>query len=188
VDSDVRGLSGVATFGVRTGPGNDIILRATQPFPAKEDVMRSAHWSLRFALGMMLTLGLMAFSAFQAPQPASAAATTAKITLHVIECPATTTNLFATCHDSNRLSGASFTVAGVTRASDGSGVVSWGPSAGSKTITMDAADFAVYGKAWIYCKDQVSGVVQFDGRNTTGSVTIATTAGQLTICDWYNLT
>jgi hypothetical protein len=149
--------------------------------------MRSTHWSLRLALGLAVMLGLMSFSAFQAPKPASAAATTAKITLHVIECPATTTTLFASCHDT-RLSGASFTVAGVTRASDANGVVSWGPSAGSKTITMDSADFAVYGKAWIYCKDQVSGVVQFDGRNTTGSVTIATFAGQLTICDWYNLT
>jgi hypothetical protein len=142
----------------------------------------------RLALGLALMLGIMTFGAFQAPQQASAAATTAKITLHVITCPATTTNLFATCHDANRLAGASFTVTGVTRASDANGVVSWGPSAGSKTITMDAADFAVYGVAWIYCKDQVSGVVQFDGRNTTGSVTIATVAGQLTVCDWYNLT
>jgi hypothetical protein len=150
--------------------------------------MRSIHWLPRVMLGVALLLGLTAFSAFRAPSPASAGPNAAVITLHVIECPATTTTLFATCHDTNRLAGARFSVAGVSRASDASGVVSWGPSAGTYTIHMFSTDFAAYGKAWVYCKDQTSGVVFVDGRTTTGNVSITTVAGDLTICDWYNLT
>jgi hypothetical protein len=147
--------------------------------------MHSAYWPLRLALGLALMVGLLVVSAFQSPAPASAAPNTAKITLHVIECPAGTANLYASCHDTNRLAGANFTVTGVTRASDANGVVSFGPSAGTRTIRMAAADFS--GNAWVTCKDQVSGAVLFDGRTTTGNVTITTVAGHLTICDWYNI-
>jgi hypothetical protein len=150
--------------------------------------MRSTHWLPRVLLGVALLFGLTAISALRTPSPANASASTAVITLHVIECPATTTTLFASCHDTNRLAGARFSVAGVSRASDTNGVVSWGPSAGTYNIHMFSADFAVYGKAWVYCKDQTSGVVFFDGRTTTGNVSITTVAGDLTICDWYNLT
>jgi hypothetical protein len=150
--------------------------------------MRSTHWLLRLTLGTALLFGLMAFSAFRAPSPASAGPNTAVITLHVITCPETTTTLFTSCHDQNPLAGASFTVADVSRSTDANGVVSWGPSAGTYTIHMFSTDFAAYGKAWVYCKDQTSGVVFFDGRTTTGNVSITTVAGDLTICDWYNLT
>jgi len=135
-----------------------------------------------------MMLGLMLTSLVAAPSPrADAAANTAKITLHVLTCPANTTNIFANCHD-DRLAGAGFTVAGLSRFSDANGIVSWGPGAGTHKIHMFSTDFANYGAAWVYCKDQVNGDVFFDGRTTTGNVTITTTAGHLTICDWYNLT
>ena len=150
--------------------------------------MRPVHWSTRVAIVAAMVLGLMLTSLVAAPSHrADAAANTAKITLHVMTCPETTTTLFTSCHD-NRLSGASFTVAGVSRTTDANGVVSWGPSAGTYTIHMFSTDFAEFGTAWVYCKDQTSGVVLVDGRTTTGNVSITTVAGHLTICDWYNLT
>ena len=153
--------------------------------------MRSMYWSARFALGLALLLGLTVIAALSTPGSASAqqaaSATTAKIIIHKAECPATTTNLFASCHD-NRLAGVGFTVAGVSRHTDANGVVSWGPSAGSQYIHEFSTVFNTYGKAYVYCKDQTSGVVLFDGRTTTGNIRITTTAGHVTICDWYNLT
>jgi hypothetical protein len=109
---------------------------------------------------------------------------TSKITIHKAVCPSATANLFASCHD-NRLAGVGFTVAGVSRHTDANGVVSWGPSAGTYKIHEFSTDFT--GNAWVYCKDQTSGTVLFDGRTLTGNVTITTVAGHLTICDWYNL-
>jgi hypothetical protein len=151
--------------------------------------MRPVHWSTRVAIVTAMMLGLMLTSLVAAPSyRTDAAANTAKITLHVVTCPETMTTLFTSCHDQNRLAGASFTVAGVSRSTDANGVVSWGPGAGTHTIHMFSAEFAEFGKAWVYCKDQTSGVVLVDGRTTTGNVSITTVAGHLTICDWYNLT
>jgi hypothetical protein len=150
--------------------------------------MRPVHWSTRIAIVTAMMLGLMLTSLVATPsQRTDAAASTATITLHVLTCPANTTKIFANCHD-NRLAGAGFTVAGVSRFSDANGVVSWGPGAGTHTIHMFSSDFAEFGKAWVYCKDQTSGAVFVDGRTTTGNVSITTVAGHLTICDWYNLT
>jgi hypothetical protein len=149
--------------------------------------MRSAHWYLRAAFGLALLLGLMTMGLSSSPASAqqAASASTGKITIHKATCPATETHLFANCHD-NRVAGVGFTVAGVSRHTDANGVVSWGPRAGTWRIHEFSTDFT--GKAWVYCKDQTSGVVLFDGRTTTGNVTITTVAGHLTICDWYNLT
>jgi hypothetical protein len=150
--------------------------------------MRPVHWSTRVAIVTALMLGLMVTSLVAAPSNrADAAANTATITLHVLTCPGNTTKIFANCHD-DRLAGVGFTVAGVSRFSDANGVVSWSPGAGTHTIHMFSTDFAEFGKAWVYCKDQTSGDVFVDGRTTTGNVSITTVAGHLTICDWYNLT
>jgi hypothetical protein len=153
--------------------------------------MRSATWSLRVVVGAMLLLGLMAISTLSAPSSTSAqqaaAAHTAKIIIHKLECPQTTTNLFASCHD-NRLAGVPFTVTGVTRQTDANGVVSWGPGAGTKRLREFAAVFNQYGVAYVYCKDQTDGDVLFNGKTFTGDVFITTTAQHVTICDWYNLT
>jgi hypothetical protein len=157
--------------------------------PEKEFTMRSITWNSRLALTMALMFGLFTLSALSAPNPTSAqqaaSAATSKITIHKATCPSGTANLFKSCHD-KRVAGVGFTVAGVSRHTDANGVVSWGPSAGTWKIHEFSTDFT--GNAWVYCKDLTSGKVLFDGRTTTGNVTITTVAGHNNVCDWYNLT
>jgi hypothetical protein len=149
--------------------------------------MRSANWFVRLAFGLALVLGVMAMGMMASPASAqqAASASSAKLTIHKAVCPATTTNLFASCHE-NRLAGVGFTVAGVSRHTDANGVVSWGPTSGTYTIHEFSTDFT--GKAYVFCKDQTTGTVWFDGRTTTGNISIPLAAGHTTICDWYNLT
>jgi hypothetical protein len=137
-------------------------------------------------MGLTAITALSTLSSASAQQVASV--NTAKITLHVIECPATTTTLFASCHDQNRLAGVGFTVSGISRHTDANGVVSWGPSAGSQYIHEFSTVFSQYGVAYVYCTDQTTGAVLFAGKTFTGNIRITTTAGHETICDWYNLT
>jgi hypothetical protein len=115
---------------------------------------------------------------------AGAASTGAYITLHVFECPSGGENLFDACHnwDTNAIGGASFRVAGVVRDTD-SGWAQWKPGAGYRTIA--ALDFI--SPSYVFCSNQVTGAVLYDGRTTSNVVGITTTAGQEVICDWYLL-
>src|SRR5262245_43525175 len=134
--------------------------------------MESAKRNSRFAFTMAIMFGLLMAGALMNTNLASAqqaaSASTSKITIHKATCPSATANLFASCHD-KRTAGVGFTVAGVSRHTDANGVATWGPSAGTKKIHEFSTDFT--GNAWVYCKDQTSGVVLFDGRTTTGNVT-----------------
>ncbi|MGH2534810.1 MAG: hypothetical protein ACRDJW_21330 [Thermomicrobiales bacterium] len=136
----------------------------------------------------MLIIGLFAIGVLAvAPATPAMAAHTAKITIHKAVCDSNVQDIFGKCHD-NRLKGVWFRVAGVWRQTNSNGEVSWGPGAGTKTIVEDSATFNKYGAAYVFCSNQVTGRVLFDGLRTVNWVTIQTTAGQPVICDWYNLT
>jgi len=154
----------------------------------EKPMIRSIAMNSRLALTTALMLGLFTVTILSAPTSTSAqqaaSASTSKITIHKAVCPSATANLFASCHD-NRVAGVGFTVAGVSRHTDANGVVSWGPSAGTWKIHEFSTSFT--GNAWVYCRDLTTNTVLFDGRTTTGNVTITTVAGHQNVCDWYNL-
>jgi hypothetical protein len=83
-------------------------------------------------------------------------------------------------------------VAGVWRATDAAGVVSWTPGAGTHTIVEDLGDPDLpkdfTGVAYVYCTNRTTGAVLFSGNTTSGRMTITTTVGQPVVCDWYNRT
>ncbi|MGH2560358.1 MAG: hypothetical protein ACRDJH_14950 [Thermomicrobiales bacterium] len=149
--------------------------------------------SARILFGLAMVVGMLMIGS---ATPASASHG-ARITIHAAVCDSNVSDIYGTCHD-NRLGGVPFNVAGVWRetttcmsprtCSDGGGVVSWTPGAGTRTIIQDARVFDRYEGAYVYCSNQVTGAVLFDGPITTNRVTITTTAGQEVICDWYNLT
>ena len=80
---------------------------------------------------------------------------------------------FNNCHewDNNALGGYNFTVAGVTRATDG-GYVTWRPGAGTHTIT--GYNLAGYAGAYVYCSNQVTGEVLYNGSADRDAVTVWT--------------
>jgi hypothetical protein len=131
--------------------------------------------------GLMLGVSLMSESA-------TAAGTSARITLHVFECGATSGNLYNECHNfkSNGLDGAAFRVAGVTRYTSG-GYVTWGPGAGFHTVRGFNLSWGYY-DSYVYCSNQVTGAVLYDGLSGgDDAVSFTTTARQEVICDWYYL-
>jgi hypothetical protein len=134
---------------------------------------------LLFLVPLLLAGAALPAAAVQAPYT--------KIELHKALCPRDSANPYAQCHD-NRLAGVPFRVAGVWRATDGNGVVIWGPGAKTHTIVEDAAVFAQYGRAYVYCQDITRRVVLFNGTTTTGAVSITTQPATHVVCDWYNLT
>lgn len=110
----------------------------------------------------------------------------APITLHVAECPRDPADLFDECHE-NRVSGFTFYIAGSAKVTDANGVATGAPGAGRRSIRADVDDFQAYGRSYVYCTDQVTGDVLFDGQTYSG-VYVTTTADQPVICDWYLLT
>jgi hypothetical protein len=147
--------------------------------------MARSRFSARVFLGLVAIVATMFFSA---AAPATASSHYARITIHKAVCSSSTGDLYGKCHD-NRLAGVPFYVAGVWRETNSNGVVTWAPGAGTKTIYEDFDAFDDYVGAYVYCSNQVTGAVLWDGlARSNGSVTITTTAGQHVICDWYNLT
>ena len=119
---------------------------------------------------------------------ASAASRGAYITLHVFECSGKTGDLYGVCHNwkTNALDGAEFRVAGVYRWT-ADGYVSWKPGAGTHVIRGFNFSWGYY-ESYVYCSNQVTGKVLYDGPSGgDDAVTITTTVGQEVICDWYYL-
>ncbi len=147
--------------------------------------MERARVSGRMLVAAVAIIGMMLVSS---SAPVVAASHTARITIHKAVCDSQTADLFGDCHD-DRIEGVWFYVAGVWRPTDANGVVTWGPGAGTKTIYEDIDQFDMYDGAYVYCSNQVTGKVLWDGlARSNGSVTITTTAGQPVVCDWYDLT
>lgn len=110
----------------------------------------------------------------------------AAITVHAFWCQTDGDSgaIFPACHhwDVNALDNAEFTVAGAQRWTR-NGYVTWKPSAGEHTISGN--NLLRYRGATVVCTNQVTGLILFAGSTEFDSVTIATTAGEETICDWY---
>lgn len=128
-----------------------------------------------------LVIGL---GALGGPRPVMAGPASSTITVHAFWCEASGDAIAPACHhwDRNALDNAEFTVAGVTRWTL-DGVVSWSPRAGEHTI--QGANLIHYRGATVICTNQVTGMIPYAGSAGDDRVTITTTAGQETICDWY---
>lgn len=129
-----------------------------------------------------LLIGVMA--------PPASANHGARITVHVSTCPwaVPVDERYALCHDIG-ITGATFEVAGVWRDTDANSAVSWVPGAGTHTIYGYSFWLGSEQRAYVYCTNQITGAVLWDGNNTADDLTveITTTAGQEVICDWYFL-
>jgi hypothetical protein len=152
--------------------------------------MRVFKLTSQLLLAMVLAVGLIGFGGLAQSRAANQEtldSTGANITLHVFECYQGVGGgdaIFNECHDwnNNALSGYDFTVAGVTRATDG-GYVTWRPSAG--TYDVVGYNIGLYSGAYVYCSNQVTGEVLYDGSADTDAVTVWTDPNQEVICDWY---
>lgn len=157
--------------------------------------MRRVLVVLAFALGLGVSLGAHANVgvAQETVGPVS-------LEIHAASCPVNYPSfglggVYESCHH-NGIEGAAFTYASVESApvaivSDVSGVgvgmILDGVS-GETGATL-VQDVAPPLGAYAYCKDQIGGVVLFDGRvdDATGIVELgAVTADMQIICDWYN--
>lgn len=131
---------------------------------------------------MLVALGLMAgFAA----APASAASY-ARITLHVNECPANYSGDIFNCHN-NRVSDTLFYIAGAPKWTDWNGIATGAPSAGWRSVRVNGTTASWYSGSYVVCTDQYNGNVLYNGLADGTTVWIYTTAGHLTICDWYLL-
>jgi hypothetical protein len=135
------------------------------------------------AAALALTVG------FAAAQDA-AEESEATLAIHKLECfHGVGPDIFEKCHD-NPVSDIGFTVNGAEGTTDDAGHVSFHGPAATITITEDPDDFADYLGAYVYCAEQNSGTVLFDGSatDTGGVVTITVENGDDVICDWYDIT
>lgn len=112
----------------------------------------------------------------------------ATVTIHKAECPTEFEgDIFEECHG-NTLSDVWFSVNGIEVVTNEGGVTSATLNPGSVSIVEDEAVVADYLGAYVYCSEQYSGEVLYDGSADTGSVTFDVANGDDVICDWYNLT
>ena len=138
--------------------------------------------ALRSLAILLVAVGLMAgFAA--AP---TSAASYARITLHVNECPANYSGDIFNCHN-NRLSDTLFYIAGAPKWTDANGIATGAPSAGWRSVQVNGTTASFYVGSYVFCSDQVNGNVLYDGPADGTTIWIYTTAGHLTICDWYLL-
>jgi hypothetical protein len=153
--------------------------------------MRAFGLLCRGSVGLVLVVGLLAAAA----SPGGAASKYARITIHKAVCPHDeTSDIFDNCH-ANKLGGVGFAVVNpsghaTARATSKSGVASFSPRAGRNVVAENPAVLDQYVGAYVFCKDQVSGHVFFDGLlpHPHNAVVLHTSGGQQIICDWYNLT
>lgn len=146
--------------------------------------MRVIKSTPQLLFAVLLAVGLAGFAA---TSESSAAGRGANITLHVFECYQGVGGgnaIFNNCHDwdENALDGYDFTVAGVTRATDW-GYVTWRPGAGAHTIT--GYNLVGYAGAYVYCSNQATGAVLYNGSADWDQVTVTTSPNQEVVCDWY---
>jgi hypothetical protein len=151
---------------------------------------------LLYVLALVLGFGLplIALSPVQAQDLANGPVA---FTIHKASCPIDYTGgIYEACHE-NPVEGVGFTIAGtgedpVAFASDADGVATAMILDGiteitDVTLTEDAAFLPLTG-AYAYCKDQVGGLVLFDGTvPESGTIELGTVnSSQVIICDWYN--
>jgi LPXTG-motif cell wall-anchored protein len=119
----------------------------------------------------------------------------ATITIHNATCPNPGSDIYANCHG-NALGGVDFDFNGFevgsgTETTNASGVATHtileAAASGDVTISEDPDVLADYSGAYVFCSEQNSGDVLFDGPANGGSVTISAQQGDDIICDWYNL-
>jgi hypothetical protein len=135
---------------------------------------------------MLIGLGLVLGMLIVGPAAPALASHGARITIHHRACEPQVQDIFGECHD--HPASAPFKVAGVWREPDINGNVSWTPGAGRHVITQLPDAFAKTEGAYVFCSNQVTGAVLWDGPiYDQPSVTITTTAGQAVVCDWYSL-
>jgi hypothetical protein len=142
---------------------------------------RSPTRHLLLALALVFAIGMSGIAV-----PSASAHPHARITLHVNWCPANTTDVFGKCHD-NRVAGAVFYIAGAYKVTNWNGIATGAPSPGFHYVRVGASTASAFKGSYVYCKDQVTGKVLYDGP-TTSRVGITTVGSNLTICDWYLLT
>lgn len=122
----------------------------------------------------------------------------ATVTIHKATCPSgvAPADIFDACH-ANGLGGVSFAIDGFevgsgTIVTDADGVASAtvleAAKTGDITVTEDPAVFGDYLGSYVYCAEQVSGTVLFDGSAAGGTVTFTASQGDEVVCDWYNIT
>jgi hypothetical protein len=113
---------------------------------------------------------------------------TATVTIHKATCPTGIgSDIFASCHD-NVLAGVDFSINGAGVVTGGNGAAAASVNAGQVTVSEDAGTFAAYLGAYVYCAEQGSGTVLFDGSADSGSVAFTVEEGDDVVCDWYNIT
>ncbi len=117
-------------------------------------------------------------------------------TIHAATCPLDYEGgIYEACHH-NYLEGATFTLtadgidpAAIVTGVDGVGsalVLAGLESAGNAVLAENPVGQSLAG-GWVYCKDQISGFVLYDGPlPETGAIPLGTILStQATICDWY---
>lgn len=120
----------------------------------------------------------------------------ATIVVHLATCSTGTGDLFGDCHD-NGFSDVTFTITSAgevsaadsgTVTTDDDGVVAASVGIGAVTVTEDPGVADDYLGSYVYCSEQNSGKVLFDGSADSASVGFALEEGDEVICDWYNIT
>ena len=87
----------------------------------------------------------------------------------------------------NHVGGALFYIAGAAKWTDGNGIATGAPSAGWRTVRVNGTTASYYVGSYVVCTDQYNGNTLYNGLADGTTVWIYTTAGHLTICDWYLL-
>jgi hypothetical protein len=152
--------------------------------------MRQTVLITRVLVGLVLVLG---FTVLRISSASATVAPTATITIHKAECPTGTSgDIFEECHD-NGLEGVDFLITDAEGdqviTTDADGVATAEVTAGEVEITEDPDVLGDYLGAYVYCSEQNSDEVLFDG-DLDGDNTVGGTieAGDDIVCDWYNIT
>jgi hypothetical protein len=152
--------------------------------------MRRTDVFARLLVGVVLVFG---FAALRVSSAAAQDVLTATITIHKAECPTGVGgDIFEECHG-NTLEGVDFVITDTdvaeTYTTDADGVITATVTAGAVDIGEDPDVLAGYLGAYVYCSDQNTDEVFFDG-DLDGESAIAgdIEAGADVVCDWYNIT
>jgi hypothetical protein len=110
------------------------------------------------------------------------------LTIHKSECETGVgSDIFESCHD-DTLADVSFWVNGVEWTTGEDGTVSGALTEGVIEITEDEASFDEVLGGYVYCSEQNTGLVLFDGDTQDGTVAFEAFADDDIVCDWYNIT
>lgn len=111
----------------------------------------------------------------------------ATVRIHKASCPANTQgDIFEACHE-NALADITFDINGDLVTTGDNGRASRSVLPGEIVITEDVTDAANYTGARVVCTEQASQDVLVDESTDTQSVAFEAAAGDLVVCDWYNL-